>query len=62
MTIEPTLKANEFKVVEWDATFLFTTPKPLTIPDAKIAIDKHIEKQFEIFIAQRIKNKHFDIL
>ena len=61
MTTEPTLVPNEFKIIEWSATFLFVTSDKLSIDNAKFLIDKEIKKQFEIFITQKIKNRHHTI-
>ncbi|HEY4255713.1 MAG TPA: hypothetical protein VGM66_00680 [Candidatus Udaeobacter sp.] len=61
MNIEPTLALNEFKVTDWNATFLFAAPQKLSVEDAKVLIEQEMKKQFDIFIAQKISNKHHTI-
>ena len=65
MNIKPTLAPNEFTVTEWNAIFLFSAAdksKQLSVNDAELLIKAEIDKQFEIFLTHRIKNKHHTII
>jgi len=62
LTIEPTLIFNEFKIVEWNTTFLISNPQTLKVEDARAILGNYVKMQFEIFLGQRIKHKKLEII